>query len=399
MTLPRTYTPLPTPDTGVTALPTAYQPKRKAFFLSQMIRAAQSSKLAGMSVEPGNIWHRLLSIFAEQLERFSFMSAEIAVWAIREGAYQAWHDPQLFPARRGKTYAFGTLIFTPLSPTLADSLIPAGTLISAPDGRAVTVVRDTIFPAGDTRAEVQVSSTIPGSAGRIEAGQLQQFYGGSVRFSVNNPAPITGGSDGESDDQLYARFQDYVESRSTGNRLAVYSAAKNASFTSGPLTEQVSDVALIYPWATTALNGEMGVGYVIIDNGSADASSSLIAAAQANVDRVQSIMERNIVMSASAYVLPLSLRVYATRTADPLALRSAVQQVWSDYGDSFKIEDGQGRGRVSLYELSQRLDRAHPDLLAAEILNLEGDIIPPLGARAVAGTLNLDLRRGEVVRP
>ncbi len=397
----RTYHPNPVPDAGQTILPAPYRPQRKAFFLSHLIRAAQSTpELEGLNVVEGNIWHRLLAVFAEALERQSHFAAEIALWAIREGAYRAWYDADLFPERTPATFARGTVLLTLPGAATSDSLIPAGTLIGAPDGRTVSVERATLFPAGASRLAVDVVASQPGTAGNLEAGMLTTVLGGGARYAVVSPAPVSGGRDAESDDALYRRFQDHVESRSTGNRLAVYSAARNARVSlNGEVLETVADAALIYPWAIPSMNGEMGFGYVVVDNGGGNASAELVARAQDGVDRVSSAMERHEVLAASTLVVSPSVRAYATRTADPLAVQSALRTVWATYAANLRIEDGQGRGRMSLYELGQQLDRAHPDLLQVVFLNLDGDVFPPIGARVVAGTMSIDLRRGEVVRP
>ncbi len=401
MAEPRTYLPNPVADPGQTVLPAPYQPKRKGFFLSHLIRAAQSTpELRGLNVEEGNLWHRIMSVFAEALERQSHIAAETAVWAIREGAYRAWYDADLFPSRTPATYARGTVILSLGSAPATDDLILKGTLLGAADGRTVSVEADTVFAAGTTRAFVDVVASLPGSMGNMEAGTLTSLMGGGARYTVSQPAPISGGQDEETDEALYGRFQDYVESRSTGNRLAVYSAARNARvWRDGEVVEAAGDVAVIYPWAMPGMSGEMGFGYVVMDNGSGGASASLVAKAQDNVDRVQSAMERHEVIPASTYLVRPQVRAYATRTADGGAVQAALRTVWTEYASTLRIEDGQGRGRMSLYDLGQRLDRAHPDLLQVVFLNLDGDVLPPLGSRVVAGEMTIDLRRGEVVRP
>jgi len=399
----RTYTPLPNPDDGLTALPTPYRPQRKAYFLSHMIRAAQSGPFAGINIVKGNLWHRVLSLVAELLERQSFVAGALAVWSLREGAYRAWHGP-LFPARDPATYARGPLRIVRDRPAPTDQLLPRGTLIGSLDGRTALLEADTVFPAAETSIVAQVVSTLPGTAGHFEAGELRQLMG-AAGYRVSNPAPIAGSGDAESDGAIYRRFQDRVEGSATGNRLAVHSAAMNARVLSsaGEVQEKVTDAALIYPWATPALNGENGTGYVVIDNGSGSASAALIEAAQLlvgtdDVPGVQSAMERHLVIAASTLVVPLALRVYCTRNANRAAVEEALRAVWSAYMGARLIEDGRGRGRVGLRELGDLLDKAHPDVLQCVFINHDGDVIPPLAARAVAGILTADIRRGEVIR-
>lgn len=398
----RTYTPTPAPDEGVTALPAPYAPQRKAFFLSHMLRAAQSVPMfRTINTEEGNPWHRLLSLFAELLERASFTAAATALWAIREGAYRAWYHPRLFRPRAPQTFARGQVQLSLDRPAAAADLIPAGTLVGAPDGRTVGLERDTLFPQGALSVLADVVATTPGPGGNLEAGMLTQLFGGSQRYRVVNPGPVAGGAEAESDSSVYARFQDRVEGSATGNRLSVFSAAKNAQRLNaqGEPVEVVRDVALIYPWAIPSMNGEMGFGYAVIDNGSGGASDELIALAQEGVDPESSVMERTQVIAASRYVVPLSLRAYATRTADPEQIRAALRAAWTEATAGKFIEDGTGRGRLALLPLGKALDAAHRDLTTVVILNLEADVLPPIGSRIVGGIVDVDVRRGELVRP
>lgn len=386
----------PNPTLERSSLGGVFVPKRSPFFLGLMMRAVSASNARLLHFIPGTILHRLFSVVSESLEHLSFDMQEVGVRAIHESAYAAFTDPVLFPPRGNATFARGSLRLSLPDPAQNSELILAGTMATTRDGRVVQVAEDTLFPQFASQALIPVVCQTPGAAGNIQAGEIARLLGGTrASYQVSNPSAIAGGQDTESDTSLYRRFQDFIESRATGNRLAVYSAGKNARAAG----EVVQDAALISPWTLKDLNQEMGYGLLVIDNGSGGASTALVAAAQVGVNLVVSALEQVLVVPADAYVVSPSIEVRTTRTAPPADVEAAVRLAWQVISGAALIEDGRGRGLVRLYDVAAALDKAHPEVLDVRLLNLTADLQPTIGARLVSGVLTVTVLRGDGVRP
>jgi hypothetical protein len=373
-----------------------YVAKRKSFFLGLMMRTIAASNDRLFHFIPGTILHQILSVISEAMERLSFDAQEVGLRAIRESAYAAWRDDVLFPARGNATFSRGYVTLSLPDIQQSAETIPAGTMATTRDGRVVQFTDEGIFPAGVSQVSFPVISQAAGTAGIIQAGEISRLLGGTrTNYQVGNPAAIAGGQDEESDEQIYRRFQDFVQSRSTGNRLAVYSAGMNARVGG----EVVVDAVLVSPWTLPDLNQEMGYGSLVIDNGSGGASNALVVAAQTGVNLVVSALESVGVIPADAFVVSPTIEIRTTRTATPSEVDTAVRAAWDRITRGCRIEDGRGRGLLRLYDIEAVLDKAHPDIVSIKFINLTDDIQPPLAAKIVSGLLTLNIVRGDVIRP
>lgn len=393
------YTAPPTPlypTARPEALHHVYAPQSRGFFLSRMQRALAASGAGILHTIPGTIVHRLLALPAEQLARLSFAFSQAAVRAVRESAYRAWMDPQLFPERGAATFAQGYVTCALVSPAQRPIFVPKGALFGTSSGMVLRAAEESVCPVGESLVRVRVIAEAPGEAGNAPAGSVTRLIsaGAPEIRSVNNASPIMGGREEESDEEMYVRFQDFVESRATGNRLAVYSAARNARVPG----ERATDAALIHPWLIEHVNAEMGCGHVVLDAGYGGASRDLLAAAQAAVNRVQSSGQVHGVIAASAWVVPVTIRGVLSRVGDEEAARGALQRAWNRLLRDALVEDGRGRGRITRFQVLETLARCSGDLVDID-LSLQEDLQPPIGARIVAGECRVELVRGELWRP
>lgn len=396
MTTPQiVYPPVdPNPTRQETVLAGVYEPRRKGSYLSAMVRSLKASPLNLLHAIQGAVLHRLLSIVAESQEDQDFRVADVLALSIREANYRAWTETGVFERRRTPTLARGMLRLSAINPLPQDDLIRRGDLFATADGRLVEAVQDTVFPAGNTQVSLYAASQVSGQAGNISSGSVTRMLGNRFNYSVTNVTAVAGGRDAESDAEIKIRFQDFVESRATGNQLAVYSAARNARVAA----EAVSDAAIVAPWRLDHTNSEMSLGYVFIDAGYGAASGTLVGAAQAAVDLVESSGQKHVVVGASPWVVNLTVGVQTTRTASIDDVRAALIRTWSDVTAPLLIEDGRGRGQLDSYDLKTRLDKCHPDIVTVT-LSVSGVLTPPIGSRLVAGLLTANVGRGETFRP
>jgi|GEM_PF-4866500 len=381
----------PNPQTNDTVLVDVFEPQRHGAFFTAMLRTAAANSAGIFNFGTGDPLFRLVDLVAQQLELLSFSFADVLRKGIREGAYRAWRHPQLFPERAPATFARGFARFGTSAPLNESELIPLGALIGTPDGRTVRVTEDTVFPAGNTEVLVSVASETPGRAGEMPPGALAKYLSGPQNYFVTNPWAITGGFDEESDEEVHARFREYVESRTTGNTLAVLSAVKNARVGD----QRVRDAALVQPWRIPGMNQLPGACFAVIDAGYAGASNALIDAARANVELVRAANESVTVLPANAWVVSPTVRVSAARGSVAAEVSAAVTQAWTDLCAASLIEDGLGRGRVSLFDVTAALEAAHPAVVTIRV-QLDEDLQPPIGARVMAGAPTVHVTVGSL---
>lgn len=394
-TPPIVYPPVdPNPTRQETVLAGVYEPRRKGSYLSAMQRSLKASPLNLLHAIQGAVLHRLLSIMAESQEDQDFRVADVLALSIREANYRAWTQTGVFERRTLPTMARGLILLSALHPLAQDDLIHQGDLFATADGRVVGAIQDTVFPAGNSQLTLYVVSQAVGQAGNIPSGAITRMLGNRFNYGVTNVTAIAGGRDAETDAQIRVRFQDFVNSRATGNQLAVYSAARNARVAG----EAVSDAALVAPWRLDHSNSEMSLGYVFIDAGYGTASSALVGVAQAAVDLVESAGQKHVTVAASPWVVALTVSVQTTRTASINDVNTALTQAWTDITAPLLIEDGRGRGALDTYDLKTKFDKCHPDIVTVT-LTVSGILTPPIGSRLVAGLLTANIGRGETFRP
>lgn len=366
-----------------------FQPRSKSSYLTAMLRTLSAGSKALMYYGPGSLPHRIIEAVAIELSRTAFDTRRLAVRAVRESAYRAFQDDELFPARFPATYASGAVVISaPIRPLAQDVTLSAGEMISTSEGLTARTLETVTLRAGEQSVIVPVRSEIPGPAGLIEPGRLTVLSSTSA-LKVINPAPIDGGLDEEADEAIHARFQNYVRGIQTSSARSLLSAAQSVS--AGGLRAQ--QAALIRPWRIPWMNREMGCGYVVIDAGGGSAPEELVEAVQTRVDLVAAAGEEVRVLPCNPYAVQMEIQVICRRDASPEALTQAVKRAYTRAFTNTLIEDGSGRGSVAIADLHAALD-AVPGVLSITLSASEGRITTPVGARAVAGVPAVTVTRG-----
>jgi len=110
------------------------------------------------------------------------------------------------PAKR----ASGAILLQRSSPAPSSIFVPAGSQVATVDSPPIVVqtAAPAVFPQGAITASVAVQAVVGGSNGNLSSNLLIRWMTpieGIV--AVTNPAPLTGGADAETDDQLKERFR------------------------------------------------------------------------------------------------------------------------------------------------------------------------------------------------
>lgn len=196
------------------------------------------------------------------------------------------------PPRFSATASAGTLTFSRFTNT-TQALIPVGSLAQTTAGDKFVVIANTGSPAYSATLNAYVmeigTSSIDCSAESVDTGTAPNALAGTVTQiaqalpgidTVTNNAAFTGGSTGESDEALRARFVKWVASLTKGTLDAVRYAA--SSFSSTINTKIVENLS----YGGTP---EPGYFYVVADNGVSPLSPSDISVIYALVDAVRPI--------------------------------------------------------------------------------------------------------------
>lgn len=161
-------------------------------------------------------------------------------------------------------------------PSLQDVRVPAGTQIMAPgvsvsNEGIVDVIFETTFDvtllAGQTAVQAPVRAIIAGTQGNVAAGAVTTIASNAIFGieTINNPAPITGGIDGEDDDQLKVRFKNTIFRNLAGTQDQYIALALSAAYTKkvnvvGPISRYREYLQVPMGDDSESLNVNTGVG-------------------------------------------------------------------------------------------------------------------------------------------
>ncbi len=136
-----------------------------------------------------------------------------------------------------------------------------------------------LLPIGISSTSVPVTATTLGSVGNILANQITTLQSVFVNIdSVTNPSDFTNGANQESDAALKVRFVLYINSLSKATKLAIEAAILSV--------EGVVRFKLVENYDVNG-NPLLGFFYAVIDDGTGNAPSPLLASVQSAVDLVR----------------------------------------------------------------------------------------------------------------
>lgn len=197
--------------------------------------------------EAKDIYRRMLAVFEEKCGAAAADSADLAVRLYAAAAeleslygYCDWAVNQSFPqtavgqhldlhaklrglSRKGAAKASGTVVFYLEEAAPAATAISAGTVVMTAGGVRAVTAEDAVIEAGSLSCSVSATAAEAGKRGNVAAGSLCRMPlppVGVVRCS--NPAPFTGGTDGEDDEALRKRVLESFSRLPNGANAAFY---------------------------------------------------------------------------------------------------------------------------------------------------------------------------------
>jgi hypothetical protein len=172
---------------------------------------------------------------ADWLQKLYLFALSVTRLATSNGAWVDTFTADYMPVVPGatsprlpSTYSTGIVTFSRATPQSL-AVVPVGTLVATFDGSqtfqvyadptnsaySATIIPDGgfILPAGVPSVGVGVQALNPGLVGNVSANTITRIQSSVVGVdTVTNPAPFLGGQNPETDAELKARFQLYIQS-------------------------------------------------------------------------------------------------------------------------------------------------------------------------------------------
>lgn len=239
------------------------------------------------------------------------------------------------------TAARGTVTLSRFVP-FAAALVPAGTLLRTADGGlSFTVDADPGNPAWDASqagfvlgagvaaVDVMATAALGGVSGNVQPGAVALIGAALPGIdSVTNAAAFVGGLDAESDDDLRARFRNFMASRSRATPLAVLSAVQGVR---QGLQATIQENQL--PDGTA----NMGSFVVTVDDGTGAPATSLLASVATAIEAVRPAGSSFNVRAPSVQQADIALAVATAPGAVHADVVTTVRQAIIDFINALPI--------------------------------------------------------------
>jgi len=194
------------------------------------------------------------------------------------------------------------------------AVVPVGATVQTADGsQTFTVTIDTtnsaynaslggyVIPVNTSSVNVPVQAKVGGSGGNVQASTITVITSPIPGVdAANNSAGFTNGYDAESDASFRARFVLYIASLSKATKTAVNAAVLGVQQGLNDTITENQD----YNGTT-----DMGFFYVVVDDGTGNASSSLLNAVGSAVDAVRPLCSRFAVFAPADVTASVTMTI------------------------------------------------------------------------------------------
>jgi phage-related baseplate assembly protein len=303
-------------------------------------------------------------------------------------------------AKLPASYATGTLTFTLSGAATSPQAVPQGTIVQIPNTslQYATTQAETI-QAGASSVTIPAIALTVGSAGNTASNTITQLVSAlPFAVTVTNQSPWLNGTDQESDQGRFQRFQAFIAGLSQGTSAAIQAAALQTILTdnNGNITERVQNVVVVEPFKT---GGLLGYIEVWIDNGGGTASNALITAtANALLGYVDSngashpgVIADGIRLDVFA-ITPFQLNVTGLITLaagyDPTATSAAAVSAIAGYIGSLNI------GAQFIISQAEAAALSVAGVTDIQLVSPLANVSPAQGQRITAGTISLTVVGG-----
>lgn len=231
---------------------------------------------------------RTLSEAIGSVEELEGVAAQaLAFQALVYSAYTAYGITPLQAAPASGTVTFLTGTGSNPPPAAQSVSIPAGTLVQTIGGTQFQTTQSVVLLQNSTSISAPITATVAGANGNVSSNMITQIVTGlPYALYCNNSAATTGGQAAEAASATLARFTAAVAATGLSTPVAIANAC--IGVTVSGTGEAVEFSTCFEPWVSQQQNGQTVVpGYTVcIDNGSGNASSTLLSNAQTKLDGI-----------------------------------------------------------------------------------------------------------------
>ncbi|HWY24435.1 MAG TPA: baseplate J/gp47 family protein [Nevskia sp.] len=365
--------------------------KNFASIVASMVNQMRGTQTKFTDFRKGALGRTLVEASAIEIDQLYQQMVNGLVDGIPAALYTAFNF-NLLPPGMGN----GIEQFMIPAPVGVNTAIPIGTQVTTTDG-TVSYLTTAVgsIPAGQTSTTVPIQASAAGSASNVGSGQLTVVTN-LAGVTATNPAPITNGTDAETDQQRKLRFNRFIASLSRGPLVSIQYGATTAILynADGTIQEQVMQAVVVEPYQIDPTQ-PLGRVTVYIFNGGSGASGPLVALAQKLIngytDGGGNLIEgyKGAGVPATVIAATLSpLAVDMTVFANNGVLTSA-QQTALDLAVAAAINNTPISNGASLFHIATLTTAAQT---VAGVVNSTpttpaNDFLPPVGTKVTAGAL------------
>lgn len=251
-----------------------FQIKDFASIVASMINHAKATQSKITDFRIGSVVRTLMESAAIEIEELYIQVINGIRAAIPVAIYKSFE----FDAIQERQSS-GVVRLT-VSQSLVDVLIPGGSYFIAADGAGTkySSVEDILIPQGVTYSDVKVIALLPGVSGNAKIGMSFDVSPQVTGFvSAVSVSGFSDGADAEGDEEIKARFINYISSLNRGTISAIKYGIGLASIkdTNGYVIESVKNSVIIEPWNDDATK-PVGLVECYVHNGVDGASAALL---------------------------------------------------------------------------------------------------------------------------
>lgn len=218
----------------------AFQIKDFVSIVASILNHARGATSKITDLQPGSVARTIMESPAVEIEELYLQIFNGLREAIPVATFKSFGFDKL-PAK----FARGFVTIKAAAAPTANSVVAAGTVFTAEDGRQYLSSEAVAWLAGAVSVRVPIIAAAAGISYNISAGSINASPAYDSSYTISNAA-ISNGSDVESDTEREARFADYIASLSGGTTVACAYAAGKATLldADGNITEYVTRTGL-----------------------------------------------------------------------------------------------------------------------------------------------------------
>lgn len=237
-----------------------------------------------------------------------------------------------------------------------------------------------LVPAGTASASVPVTAVVAGGAGNVQPYTITALGSAIPGIdTVTNLAAATGGSDGETDAQLLARFANWTQSLSRGTVLAIETAIQ--------AVQAGLDISV---YENTDPSGAADLGHftAVVDDGSGSPSTALLTTCGLAAEAMRPVGSTYSVVGPTVATANVALSITTAPTSVKTVTIPAVQSAIAAYVSSLPI--GAPLPLTKIAQIAYGAAPAVVNVTAITINSVAADLVPAaVGGAVRPGTVTV----------